>query len=253
MSDRVSAALRVGAALRPGAVATTLPRAAAALAIHGYGSVSIVKLRAGVFSIAPRVVVGERWMQARTHRLWSVLSLFSFERELYVDMNRRQLRLRERRWWRARERLLGIDAIDHIEYRYEGWATSFFTSFRSSRLSLETADRVDRFAVGLVLKNGEHLPLFTFVGEGAAMTGGLGVLLGDNWLDCEGTQEQDARGFIDHLTRLTKLGLGPSLPRQVAERRGVCCPQCGQRNAPRPRCLYCGAALEGGASAAPSA
>jgi hypothetical protein len=190
---------------------------------------------------------------ARTHRLWSLLSLFSYQRVLWVDAGQRQIRLRERSWWKTRETRLSIDAVDHIEYRYFGLPTSFFTTYRAGRITAETADRVDRFAVGLVLKSGEHLPLFTFIGEGAAATGVLGTLLGDDWLDMEGKQEAEARGFVDHLMRLTKLGLNPSLPRQVAERRGTRCSQCGQLNAPRSACLYCGAALEAPRSAASSA
>jgi hypothetical protein len=213
---------------------------------------SIVKVSSGALSLAPHVVIGQNWLTARTHRLWELLSLFSFQRVLWVDAGQRQVRLRERRWWKTRETRLSIDAIDHIEYRYLGLPTSFFTSYRAGRMTAETGDRLDRFVVGLVLKSGEHVPLFTFIGEGAVTTGTLGALLGDDWLDMEGKQEQEARGFVEHLMRLTKLGLNPSLPRQAAERRGTRCPQCGQLNAPRARCLYCGAALQAGRSIAPN-
>jgi hypothetical protein len=189
-----------------------------------------VKWSAGAFSIAPYVVVGQRWLMARTHRIWLLLSLFSYQRELWVDAGQRQVRVRE---------------------RYFGLPTSFFTYYRAGRMTAETGDRVDRFVVGLALKSGEHLPLFTFMGEGAVATGALGTLLGDDWLDMEGQQEHETRGFVERLMRLTKLGLNPSLPRQAAERLGSRCPQCGQLNAPRARCLYCGAALEARSSTAP--
>jgi hypothetical protein len=221
--------------------------------IHGWGSsVSIVKVSSGALSLAPHVVVGRNWLMARTHGLWSLLSLFSYQRELWVDGTQRQIRLRERKWWKTRETRLGIDAIDHIDYRYFGLPTSFFTSHQAGRMTAETGDRMDRFVVELALKSGEHLPLFTFIGEGAVTTGALGTLLGDDWLDAEGKQEEEARGFVEHLMRLTRLGLSPSLPQQAAERRGTRCPQCGQLNAPRTRCLYCGASLEAGSSAASS-
>ncbi|HTV17622.1 MAG TPA: hypothetical protein VMG12_03100 [Polyangiaceae bacterium] len=211
---------------------------------------SIVKLNAPGLSIAPHVVVGQNWLSARTHRLWSLLSLFSYQRELWVDAGQRRVRLRERKWWKTREMQLGIDAIDHIDYRYIGLPTAFYPHVQRYRqTTLETADRMDRFQIALVLKSGEHLPLFTFIGEGSVSTGLVGTLLGDSWLDLEGKQEEQARGFVEHLMRLTQLGLGPSLPRQAAERRGMRCFQCGQTNAPRARCLYCGAALEGGSSA----
>lgn len=205
---------------------------------------SILKLSTSALSIVPHVVVGQNWLTARTHRLWSLLSLLSYRRELWVDQNQRRLRLRERRWWRALETEIAVDAIDHIEYQYKGFATSFFFAPHAGRLGAQAADGIDRYVVRLVLKNGDRLPLFTFIGEGARMTGAVGALLGDGWLDAEGKQEEEARGFVQQLMRLTKLGLGPSLPRQVAERRGTRCPRCSQLNAPRVRCLYCGAALE---------
>ena len=214
---------------------------------------SIVKLNAPGLSIAPHVVAGQHWLAARTHRLWSLLSLFSYQREVWVDARQRQVRLRERKWWKTRDRRLSFDELDHIEYRYVGLPTAFFPYLRRYRqTTLETADRMDRFLVSLALKSGEHLPLFTFVGEGSVSTGLVGTLMGDSWLDLEGRQEEQARSFVDHLTRLTQLGLGPSLPRQAAERRGMRCFRCGQLNAPRARCLYCGAALEGGGSVASS-
>jgi len=215
--------------------------------------VSIVKLNAPGLSISPHVVVGQHWLSARTHRLWSLLSLFSYQRELWVDAGQRRVRVRERKWWKTRETLVSIDAIEHIDYRYIGLPTAFFAHVRRyNQTTLETADRMDRFQVSLVLKSGEHLPLFTFIGEGAVSTGIVGSLLGDSWLDLEGKQEEQARTFVEHLMRLTQLGLGPSLPQQAAERRGMRCFQCGQVNAPRPRCLYCGAALQGGSSIASS-
>jgi len=210
-----------------------------------------VKVKAPGLSIAPRVVIGQNWLSARTHRFWSLLSLFSYQREMWVDGTQRQVRLRERKWWKTRETQVAIDAIDHIEYRYFGLPTSFFMTPRRGNSSVETGDRIDRFVVSLALKSGALLPLFTFIGEGAVTTGAIGALMGDSWVDVEGKQEDEARGFVEHLMRLTKLGLSPSLPRQAAERRGTRCGQCNQLNAPRARCLYCGATLVAQGSMAP--
>ncbi len=214
------------------------------------GTVSIVNWRSSVLSVAPRVTVASTWLVAQNHWLWSVLSLASFRRELRVDAVRKQIWLSVRRGWVTRITQLSVDAVDHIGYRYVPWVTQAFLSFRDRRLTLEAGDRLERFSVELVLRDGGSLPLFSFVGEGAVMSGAIGVLMGDDWLDLEGDQEEQSRQFVRHLMRLTGLGIGPRLPREVAERRGPRCPRCRQLNAPQPRCLYCGARLEG-SNAAP--
>jgi hypothetical protein len=81
------------------------------------------------------------------------------------------------------------------------------------------------------------------------MTGGLGALSGDEWLDMEGTQDEDSRALVRQLTRLTGLGLGPRAMREVAERLGSRCPRCRQLSTRRAKCLYCGAELESPAEA----
>jgi hypothetical protein len=211
--------------------------------------VSIVKWRTRALSYAPRIVVADTWLMARTHRLWTLLSLGSHQRVLRVDARSQRLWLRERRWWRAVTRVLAFDEVDHIEYRFDPFVTELFTSFRDGRLTLESGDQLERYTLGLSLRNGERLPLLSFVGEGSVMRGGIGVLLGDEWLDMEGTQEEDSRALVRELIRLTGFGLGPRAMREVAERIGTRCPKCGQLNTRREKCLYCGAGLEGAAAA----
>lgn len=185
--------------------------------------------------------MADTWLLARTHRLWTVLSLGSRQRVLRVDARRQRLWLRERRWWRSVTRDLAFDDVDHIAYRFAPFVTELFTSVRSGRLTLESGDQLERYSLELVLRSGEILPLFSFVGEGAVMKGALGVLLGDDWLDMEGTQGDDSRGLVRHLMRLTGLGLGPRALREIAERVGARCSKCGQLSTRRARCLYCGA------------
>jgi hypothetical protein len=211
--------------------------------------VSILSWRTSALSYAPRVVVADTWLMARTHRLWSVLSLGSYQRVLRVDARRERVWLRERHWWRPVTREVPFGEIDHIAYRFTPFVTELFSSARDGRLTLENGDQIERYTLELVLLSGEVLPLFSFVGEGAVMTGAVGVLLGDEWLDMEGTQDEDSRALVKHLMRLTGLGLGPRAMREVAERLGSRCPRCGQLSTRRAKCLYCGARLESAAAA----
>lgn len=205
-------------------------------------SMSLVHCRSRLLGVAPEVIVHDGLLIARTNDVWTALSLFSYRRELYVDARRSRIMLRERRFWRTRETRLDFDAVDHVEYGYGSFSTSFFTTVQSGRLSLQSADSLERFRVALVLKNGERLPLFSFVGDGERMTGGLGVLLGDSLVDFSGEQEAESYRFVRHLQRLTGFRLGPALAAGLEAGRQKC-PSCGHENAPRARCLYCGAAL----------
>jgi len=205
--------------------------------------VSIIHWRTGLLSLGPHFVATDTWLMARTHRFWTALSLFSYERVLRVDATSRLIALRERRGWRTRWTQLSIDEVDHIAYGYHSITTDLSTTSRNGRLGIDTADQVDNYSIELVLKVGDPVPLFSFIGEGATMSGVLGVLMGDSLIDFEGKQDEESRVFVRQLMRVTGLGLGPSLPQELADRRGTRCPRCNQLNVPRTSCLYCGAEL----------
>ena len=204
---------------------------------------SLVGRRSALLSIAPQLVTGEHWMLASTSRMWTALTLFSYRRELRVDARKERIIIDERRLWRTRRTELRFEEVDHISYHYGELPTSFFSTFAARSYTLQTADAVEQFEVELVLKSGEQLPLFSFVGDGERMTGWLGVAMGDSVLDFQGEQEAESLTFVRELERLTRLPLGPALPAGVERRAGPPCPECGQANVPRARCLYCGARL----------
>jgi hypothetical protein len=205
-------------------------------------AMSLIHRRSRLLSVAPSLTLAEDWLRATTNDVWVVLSLFSYRRQVHVDARTRRITVRERRFWRTRETRVDVDAVAHIEYGFASLGTSFFGTYSSGRATLQSADTVERFHVGLLLKDGRRLPLFSFVGDGERMNGLLGVLLGDSIVDFSGEQEEDSYAFVKALQDLTGLQLGPALPGGV-EHRGPKCPSCGHANVPRARCLYCGAAL----------
>lgn len=203
---------------------------------------SLLRHRSRLLSVAPSLTLGEHWLRAVTNVAWVVLSLFSYRRELHVDARTRRITLRERRLWSTTVTRVDFDAIDHIEYGYTDLTTSLFTSVDAWRLSLQSADNIEHFRVGLKLKDGRQLPLFSFIGDGEKMNGLLGVLMGDSLIDFTGEQEDDSYAFVKALQDVTALQLGPPLPGGL-DRRGQKCSSCGHVNVPRARCLYCGAAI----------
>ncbi len=171
------------------------------------------------------------------------MSLFAYRTELRVDANKRRIQVSERAWWTKRTRRWSFDEVDHVAFRFESLPTAFRRAFQERRLTIETADQVERFIVELVLRRGTRVSLFAFFGEGSAMSGVIGALLDDTWLDVEGTHEDEGRAFVLQLTQITGLGLVPRSYEQVMSSLAAPCSACGQRNTSRERCLYCGADL----------
>ncbi len=205
---------------------------------------SIVHRRSRLLSVTPTLTLAEDWLHASTSPLWVALSLGSYRRQLHVDARTGRIIVRERRYWLTRETRLAFGDVAHIEYGFASTSTSFFGTYSAGRATLQSADSIERFHIGLVLKDGRQLPLFSFVGDGEKMNGLLGVLLGDSIIDFSGEQEDDSYAFVKALQDLTGLQLGPALPGGV-EQRGPKCPSCGHANVPRARCLYCGASITG--------
>ena len=100
-------------------------------------------------------------------------------------------------------------------------------------------DQVESFGLLLVLKDGFEYPLCAFQGEGAAHTGWVGVLLGDDSLiDFAGTQESDSRQAARALAKLIGVSLGKQY---ITDEAFVRCPHCDHPTARTNRkCLYCG-------------
>jgi len=112
-----------------------------------------------------------------------------------------------------------------------GWMTAF-----------QRQDSVESYTVGLKMKDTEELPLFSFRGEGANMTGIGGVLMGDDLVDFEGDQEDTSRAFLDLMKQTLSLGLGAAKP-ALRDAKGAewACTECHRAGPARPsRCLYCG-------------
>ena len=203
-------------------------------------------------SLAPRVSIDRSSLRIRTNALLEVLSLGASCTEAVIDSRRRRIDVRRRRFWRTSFRSYRFSEVDHVSYNHADLGTSWIAS-ASLRGGVQAgrADTVERFCLGLVMKDGERVPIATFRGEGARTTGLMGVALGDDVLDFHGSQERDSRALVEQVLARLQVRLGPAL---LAEERGAeltqQCPSCGQRTSiNRADCLYCGARLAGGSPA----
>ncbi|MFN7696688.1 MAG: hypothetical protein ACK6CU_11140 [Deltaproteobacteria bacterium] len=197
--------------------------------------------RTSLLSVSPDVEIDalDR-LVARSSPLVRVLTLFSFERTVTVDRKRQVVHLETRFLWFGRsKRAIRFDEISHLSYRYGSlWTSIGF---------LGVKDRVERFSVGLVLRDESEVHVFDFSGEGHGdPTGVVGVLLdGDSLVDFAGAQEAQSLSFIELLMKVTGKGLSkdrPAAHRLVPRARE--CAACGQSTVPSGgRCQACGARL----------
>jgi hypothetical protein len=204
-------------------------------------TMSLYYRRSSLLSLSPSVEVDELdRLVARSPLLVGVLTLFSFARTVTIDRKRRVVQLETRYLWLARsKRVVRFDEISHLSYRYHSLPTSF--GF------LGVKDRVESFAVGLVLQDESNVHVFDFSGEGHGdPTGIMGVLLdGDSLVDFAGTQEAQSLSFVELLMKVTGKGLSrdrPAAHRLLPQARE--CPACRQATVPSGgRCQACGARL----------
>ena len=204
---------------------------------------SLFRARTSLLSIAPKVESHGRALVVQTAFLLRLLSLFSYDRVVRIDMARERITIDTRRFWLwSSRREVPFSRISYIDYAFKSWGTSWVGFWR---WGIERSDQVESFRVGVALKDPEELvPIASFRGEGSAMTGGMGVLLGDSIVDAEGDQEESSLSFVDVLESMLKVRVGA--PLLASERRGsiFVCGECGRAAAPnRNTCLYCGGAV----------
>lgn len=195
-------------------------------------AMSVFQVKSGLLTLGPRVWHRGGRLYVRTSRLLRLLSLWSHSRTVVVDPKMRRVEIHSRDLWAwTRHRLIPFARIDHLDYRYGSLPTSF-SMFHG------TTDRVEKFTIEVVLENGEQVHLASFRGEGAAMTGMSGVLLGgDAMIDYAGNQEAASRDLVELLVDT----IGVPLGKRLGSARVRVCSACGRHaGAAGDRCAYCG-------------
>lgn len=202
----------------------------------GATTMSIFQVKSGLLTLGPRVWHRGGRLYLRTSRFVRLLTLWSHARTVIVDPKLRRVEIQTRDLWAwTRHRLIPFARIDHLDYRYGSLPTSF-SMFHG------TTDRLEKFTIELVLDDGERVHVTSFRGEGAAMTGMSGVLLGgDALIDYAGTQEAASRDLVELLMET----MGVPLGKRLGSARVRVCSACGRSAGPgNERCAYCGGAVE---------
>lgn len=157
--------------------------------------------RTRLLSLSPRVVSGENYLVARTHRLVTWLTLGLCGRTVLIDRIKRHVTIRSRRLWLfPRVKVVRFSAIEAVLYDYSDWNPLTSMGF--------TGDTLDMFSVKLQLYTGDQVHLLHFCGEGTLEIGPATPEWA-HWtfwlqrrLDFSGAQEEDSRSFV---TRVSKL------------------------------------------------
>jgi hypothetical protein len=154
-----------------------------------------------LLSLSPRVVSGENYLVARTHRLVTWLTLGLCGRTVLVDRIKKHVIIRSRWLWLfPREKRLPFSAIEAVLYGYSDLNPFTAIGF--------TGDTLDMFSVKLQLYKGNQVHLLHFCGEGTVEIGPATPEC-VHWmfwlkrrLDFSGAQEEDSRSFVNRVSNL---------------------------------------------------
>lgn len=198
---------------------------------------SLVHVATGLLNFAPRVRVQGPVLEAWTSPVHRALTLSLRTKHLHIDRSTKRLSfLRRSAWFVDNLTTRRFDEIDHVKYRFAALPTALGWSLDG----YGRTDQVERFSVELVMKNGDELHLFDFIGEGSVGTGWMGVLMGgDDLVDWAGRQESESLAFVELLSTYLEVPLGPRLPSVGGFLHH--CTSCQRSRPPREKkCLYCG-------------
>jgi len=146
-------------------------------------------------AIKPKVWTDRSVLYAQTSGFVQLLSLFSYKKLVKIDPRRKMVTITKRHLWCIPStKAIHFKRIKSIGYGYKAMPRAW--SFWSG-----TTDGIDIYTVALVLAQpSENIILFKFTGEGAAMTGWSGVMLGDDDIvDYSGDQEKKSLNYVEML------------------------------------------------------
>ena len=157
-----------------------------------------------MITICPRIVADDESLSASTSWVAVALTLGLKTRRVRVDRFARAVLIEDRfAWFWKRTRITDFAQITAITYGFE----------EATLDAIGPRDPVDRFLVGLRLRSGDELKLFSFLGDGTFTNSGP---LPDWWywdeylFDYTGTQAHQSRIFAMLLSKLINVTLIPS-------------------------------------------
>ncbi len=162
-------------------------------------------LRFRFLSICPRIRRERDTLEAETAAVLQLVTLGGVYRRVVVDPRSQLVRIRRRLGWIFNtEWLIPFGTIKRITYGYEDMAFAPFFAW--------SYDSADLFSVGLWLNDDERIHLFHFYGDGAFTNAGPlpdWFYWQEYLFDATGTQETESRAFVDTLSRLIGVPVGP--------------------------------------------
>lgn len=192
---------------------------------------SVLEVKTGLLSLAPRIREQGGRIYVQTSGLFQALTLGSYGRTVIVDPGMRRIDVSVRHLWAwVRHRFIPFARVDHIDYRFGSLTTSWSRWYGAT-------DQLEKFSIDLVLDDDQRIRVASFRGAGSVMTGLGGALWGDSLVDYAGNQEDVSRALVELLVDT----IGVPLGKPLASARVRVCSACGLHAGPRDtRCTACG-------------
>jgi hypothetical protein len=151
-------------------------------------------MRVPVFQRSPLVWRDAQSLYARTSAWYQLLNLGSYCRTVHVDRASRHIIITVRKLWcLTRSTFIPFGTIDYIDRSH--WDVP--QSIGLTAEGVAATDVTEVWYVRAKLKGTPHpVSLFRFIGDGARVTGWLGVMFGgDGVVDFEGMQDQKSDAY----------------------------------------------------------
>lgn len=202
----------------------------------------------GFLAIKPKVKVMGDVLYARTSMVIQFLTLFSYAKQVRFNWNKRSIEITKRRFWAlTSHQYYSFDDVKYIIYDYGSFGTSWGFGFRRT-------DEMEWYKLGLMLKSGKQVKLFTFFGEGSVETGWLGMILDDDSaLDMRGDQDEASYNYLELLEEFLQVPVNrPETELEMITKNdsqeitiSYQCQSCGRSiSPPQPCCPYCGGTVQ---------
>ncbi|MBU2709566.1 hypothetical protein [Zooshikella harenae] len=201
---------------------------------------SLVSYNSSLFSFSPTIEVDEDLITIKSSKALQLLTLFLLIESVIIDRKNKKVIIFHRFcYFFTSKIIIAFAEIDYLDYSFSDFATGWGLSLDEGGIT--KTDTIEKYTLSVSTKQGEKYKLCSFSGEGAKMTGLLGVLTGDDLIDFSGTQGEESRQLAFAFCKIFDVPLG----KQFEFSNSTVCPNCSRKISNQiKRCYYCREVIE---------
>ncbi|MGI0118785.1 hypothetical protein [Zooshikella sp. RANM57] len=196
---------------------------------------SLVSYTSPLFSFSPTIKVEGDLLIIKSSKALQLLTLFLLLESVFIDRKKKKIIFFHRFFYFfTSKKVISFNEIEYLDYGFSDFATGWGLSLDEGGIT--KTDTIEKYTLSISTKRGEKYKLCSFRGEGAKMTGLLGVLTGDDLIDFSGNQGEESRQLALAFCKIFDVPLG----KQFEFSNATTCPHCNRKISNQiNRCYYC--------------